>query len=130
MAIEAQRNPSMPNTLTIYHNPRCSKSREALTFLTDHGFLPKVIEYLKTPPTTADLKRLHNMLNIPVRDMLRKKEEVYKEFKLDDPKLSDDQIFKIVTKHPILLERPIVIFNHKAAIIRPLEVIHQLMKVK
>ena len=114
----------------IYHNPRCSKSRQVLAWLIENDFDPTVIDYLKTPPSFSELKCIHSMLNIPVRDMLRKKEAEYKTFNLDDQKLTDKEILKIVTQHPILIERPIVMVNKKAAIIRPLEVIHELISIK
>lgn len=113
---------------TIYHNPRCSKSREALALLKSKGFKPKVIEYLKNPPTFAELKDIRQMLNVPVRDMLRKKESEYKDFGLDNPKLSDDQILQIAAKHPILLERPIVLVNNQAVIARPVDLIEMMLK--
>ena len=109
------------NRPTLYHNPRCSKSREALAFLKEKGFDPQIIEYLKTPPTDLELKNIVRLLGIPVRELLRKKEVEYKTHGLDNPNLTDDQIVKMIVKYPVLLERPIVVINKKAVIARSLE---------
>lgn len=105
----------------IYHNPRCSKSRQTLKLLESHGFEPVVIDYLKKPPSNTELKALLKKLKLFPRDILRKKEEEYKKYKLDDPKLSDDKIIQLICKYPKLLERPIVTYKTKAALGRPPE---------
>jgi arsenate reductase len=106
---------------TIYHNPRCSKSRETLKLLERRGVRPKVVEYLKTPPDAAEIKRILKMLGLPARALLRSKEPEYKKAKLDNPALGDDKIIAAMVRHPILIERPIVIADGKAALGRPPE---------
>jgi arsenate reductase len=111
--------------ITIYHNPRCTKSRGACDLVTNaYGHLNepvKVIEYLREPLTVAQLKDLHRMLGRPVRDMLRNTESEYKELGLANPELTDEQLLQAIAKHPILLQRPIVVRNGKAVIGRPPE---------
>jgi len=107
--------------VTIYHNPRCAKSRATLKLLEDRGLKPRVIEYLKTPLSAAELKKLTAMLGIAPRALLRTKEAEYKQAGLDKPGLSDAQILQAMVKHPILIERPIVVANKKAALGRPPE---------
>ena len=108
-------------TTTIYHNPKCSKSRLTLELLKEKGITPTIVEYLKTPPTADTLKEILDQLGIAPRDLMRKKEEVYSELKLDDSSLSDDELIDAMVKHPILIERPIVLANGKAALGRPPE---------
>ena len=108
-------------TITIYHNPKCSKSRQTLELLKENGITPTVIEYLKTPPTADTLKAILDQLGMAPRDLMRKKEAVYAELKLDNPSLSDDDLIDAMKKHPILIERPIVLANGKAALGRPPE---------
>jgi arsenate reductase len=112
--------------VTIYHNPRCGKSRETLRLLEGRGIRPAVIEYLKTPPSASELKRILKLLGIPARQLLRTKEKEYKEAGLDDPKLTEDRIVAAMVAHPILIERPIVINGSKAALGRPPE---QVLKI-
>jgi arsenate reductase len=107
--------------VTIYHNPKCAKSRAALKLLTDRGIEPVVIEYLKTPPSEAELKRLIGMLGIAPRALLRTKEAKYKQAKLDNAGVSDAQIVKAMVKYPKLIERPIIVVGKKAALGRPPE---------
>lgn len=107
--------------VTIYHNPRCSKSRQTLALLEQRGLRPKIIEYLETPPTEADLKRLIRLLGVQPRDLLRTKEAEYRLAKLDRADASDADILRAIVKYPRLLERPIVVSGQKAAIGRPPE---------
>jgi len=107
--------------IQIYHNPRCSKSRETLALLQDKGIEPEIIEYLKDTPSDAELKSVLEKLGIGARDLLRKKEAEYKEAGLDDESLSDDQIIAAMIEHPKLIERPIVINGKEARIGRPPE---------
>lgn len=107
--------------VTIYHNPRCTKSRQTLALLEQRGIKPKVIEYLDTPPNATELKHLLKLLGIPARELLRKKEDEYHQEKLDDTSLSDAEIINAMIKHPRLIERPIVVAGNKAAIGRPPE---------
>ena len=108
-------------SITIYHNPKCSKSRQTLELLKNNGTTPTIIEYLKTPPTAKTLKEILSQLGLAPRDLMRKKEATYAESKLDDPSLSDDDLIDFMIKHPILIERPIVLANGKAALGRPPE---------
>jgi len=108
-------------SVTIYHNPRCSKSRETLAMLEGRGFKPLVIEYLLNPPDTKTLTTILKKLGIPARNLLRTKEAAYLENGLDNEKLTDAQIISAIVNNPILMERPIVLANDKAAIGRPPE---------
>ena len=108
-------------SVTIYHNPRCSKSRQTLQLLEDNNIEPKIVEYLKTPPSKTELTRILKMLNMKPRDLLRKKEAEYMAQGLDDTSLSDDQIIDIMLAHPKLIERPIVVAGSQAALGRPPE---------
>lgn len=105
--------------IIIYHNPRCGKSRETMKLLDDKGIKPKIIEYLKTPPSAAELEDIIGKLGIAPRDLLRKGEAPYKDMKLADAKLSDRAIIKAMAENPILIERPIVVNGTKAALGRP-----------
>ncbi len=107
--------------VTIYHNPQCAKSRATLKLLEDRGLKPNVIEYLKTPLSATELKKLIGMLGIAPRALLRTKEAEYKKLKLDSPTLTDVQIIHAMVQHPKLIERPIVVHNNKAALGRPPE---------
>ena len=109
------------NNVVIYHNPRCSKSRQTLELLHSKNIEPEVIEYLNTPPDSMQLKRIVEMLEISPRDLMRKKETLYKEHALDNPELTEEQLLDAMQQNPILIERPIVLANGKAAIGRPPE---------
>ena len=108
-------------SVTIYHNPRCSKSRQTLALLESRGIEPKIIEYLVTPPTEAELRRLLKLLGMPPRELLRPKEAEYKQAKLDRPDVTDAEIIRAMVKYPRLIERPIVVSENKAALGRPPE---------
>jgi arsenate reductase (glutaredoxin) len=108
-------------SVTIYHNPRCSKSRQTLALLEKRGIRPKVIEYLVTPPTEAELGRLLKLLGLTPRELLRTKEEEYKKARLDNPEVPDADIIRAMIKYPRLMERPIVVSNNKAVLGRPPE---------
>ena len=107
--------------LSIYHNPRCSKSRETLSLLRDRGLEPEIIEYLKTPPSREDLERILEMLDLEPRDLMRKKEKEFKELGLADESLGRDELIQAMLDHPKLMERPIVVGDGKAALGRPPE---------
>ncbi len=107
--------------VTIYHNPRCSKSRQALDLLKKRGIEPEIVEYLKTFPDRETLARLLKLLHVKPRELLRKNEAEYKQAGLDDPTLSDDDLISALIHHPILLERPIVVSGAKAVVGRPPE---------
>lgn len=114
-------------SITIYHNPRCSKSRQTLALLQDRGVEPVVIEYLKSPPDAATLKKILSQLGMQPRELLRKKEAAYKDKGLDRPGLSDDELITAMITDPVLIERPIVIANGRAAIGRPPEKVLEIL---
>lgn len=107
--------------LTLYHNPRCSKSRSALELLEARGLAPTVVRYLETPPDAATLKALLGKLGIDARGLLRSGEDEYKSLELANPALSDAQLIEAMVAHPKLIERPILVAGDKAAIGRPPE---------
>ena len=108
-------------SVTIYHNPRCSKSRETLKLLQDKGIEPKVVEYLKSPPSQAELKRILAKLDLPAKDIIRPKEA--KEAGVDAKIASQAALIKAIATHPAILQRPIVVTDKKAAIGRPPEAV-------
>lgn len=112
---------------TIYHNPRCSKSRQTLALLEERNIAYDVVLYLETPPDEKTLKSLLKKLGISARDLLRKGEEEYKALKLDNPALKDDALIAAMCKHPKLIERPIVVHGKKAAIGRPPETVLEIL---
>lgn len=105
---------------TIYHNPRCSKSREALALLKDNGIAPKVVEYLKEVPTRKDLELLVMQLGIPASELVRKNEGLYKE-KYKGLQLNEHEWIRVMHENPQLIERPVVVKGHKAVIGRPMD---------
>lgn len=108
--------------ITIYHNPRCSKSRETLALLQEKGITPQVVLYLDTPPTVAILQTLLKQLGFnSARELMRTKEETYKTLALADSSLSEAQLLQAMVQHPKLIERPIVVAHGKARIGRPPE---------
>ncbi len=113
---------------TIYHNPRCSKSRQTLAILEEHGEEPEIVKYLETPPTEDELRKIVRMLGLSSpRELMRRKEKEYKELGLDDESLSDDDLIRAMAAHPRLIERPIVIKDGKAALGRPPEKIIEIL---
>ena len=104
---------------TIYHNPRCSKSRQTLALLQENDVEPNIVEYLVNPPDTTTLKALLNMLSLTPRELMRTKETAYEEAGLRDPDLSEDALLAAMIDNPILIERPIVVRGDKAIIGRP-----------
>jgi arsenate reductase len=108
-------------TVTIFHNPRCSKSRATLALLREQGIEPKVVEYLETPPTADELKEILAKLGLGPRDIIRRGEKVYKELELADDSLPDNALITALAGNPILIERPIVVKGDKAAVGRPPE---------
>src|SRR5947207_503913 len=103
----------------IYHNPRCNTSRTTLALLRQKGIEPEIVEYLKTPYTAAQLKTLLAQLGMPAKALVRKKEAAAAG--VDPAKLSEDQLIAAMVKHPIIVERPIVVSGNKAALGRPPE---------
>lgn len=113
--------------IRIYHNPRCSKSRETLALLQAQGHQPQVVEYLKDTPNTAELRDILASLGIPARDLLRTKEDEYKTLGLDNPALTEDDIIAAMVAHPKLIERPIVVKGTQARIGRPPEQVLEIL---
>lgn len=111
----------MTNKFTIYHNPRCSKSRQTLALLEENGQQPEIILYLNTPPSTTELTGILKKLGMSARQLLRKGEDAYKEHKLADTTLSDADLIEAMIKYPKLIERPIVIKGKQAILGRPPE---------
>jgi arsenate reductase len=107
--------------VTIYHNPRCTTSRRTLALLRERGVEPHIIEYLKTPPSAPELKRILGQLNMPAAKLLRKKEATAAG--IDAKGLSEDQLITAMIDNPIIIERPIVISDGKAALGRPPEAV-------
>ncbi len=113
-------------SVVIYHNPRCSKSRETLALLEDKNIAPEIVKYLDTPPSVEQLKTLYAQLGLTnVRDMMRTKEAEYKELALADA--SDEQLFAAMASHPKLIERPIVVKDGKAKLGRPPEQVLEIL---
>lgn len=112
----------MTDSVTIYHNPRCSKSRETLSLLKDNGIDPDVVLYLETPPDAATLRKLLTMLGMnSARELMRQKEELYKELNLSGRQLSEEALIQAMVDNPKLIERPIVVSNGQVRIGRPPE---------
>lgn len=122
-AMSAPTRPGVFMTITIYHNPRCSKSRQTLELLRDRGVEPRIVEYLDTPPDTVTLERLLDMLGLEPRDLMRKKEKEFREHGLANPELSRKALIAAMVAHPKLIERPIVVTDNKAALGRPPEAV-------
>lgn len=112
-------------SVTIYHNPRCGKSRQTLELLRGRGVEPRIIEYLKTPPDAAELKRLLRQLGMSPRELLRQKEAA--EAGLDRPGLSEDALIAGMVANPIVIQRPIVVAGDRAAIGRPPEAVLKIL---
>ncbi len=110
-------------SVTIYHNPRCSKSRQTLELLRDRGIEPEIVEYLERPPEAAQLKQILNLLGLAPRELMRRKEALYMDLALDDEGLSEDALIAAMVENPILIERPIVLANGKGALGRPPEAV-------
>lgn len=113
--------------VTIYHNPRCSKSRDTLALIEGKGIEPQVIEYLKTPPTREELRGLVSKLGIKPEQLVRKGEDVYKQ-KFAGKAMGDEQWLDALAKNPVLIERPIVVKGAKAVLGRPPENVLALLR--
>ncbi len=114
-------------TIRIYHNPRCSKSRQTLELIRDAGEETEVIEYLQTPPTQKELDGLLKMLGLEPQELMRKGEAVYKELGLGDKELSRKEAIRIMVENPKLIERPIVVKGNRAVLGRPPENVNELL---
>ena len=114
-------------SVQIYHNPRCGKSRQTLQLLQEHGIDVAVIEYLKTPPSAEELNSILQKLGMEPRELMRKTEAAYKTFGFDDETLDRQVLINGMVNHPILIERPIVVTDDRAAIGRPPEAVLTLL---
>ncbi|MGD9867956.1 MAG: arsenate reductase (glutaredoxin) [Hyphomicrobiales bacterium] len=114
-------------TVTIYHNPRCSKSRQTLALLEKKGIAPNVVHYLETPPDADELKSVLAKLGVGPREIMRRGEAAYKELGLADTSLGDNALITALTGHPELIERPIVVKGDKAAVGRPPEAVLEIL---
>ena len=114
-------------SITIYHNPKCGTSRNALAMIRNSGAEPRVIEYLKTPPSRDELLALVADMGLPLRDVLRQKGTPYDELGLGDPALSDEQLLAAIEQHPILIQRPIVRTPLGVRLCRPSEVVLEIL---
>lgn len=114
-------------TARIYHNARCSKSRATLALLQERGCTCQVVNYLETPPSVEELTQLLDQLGMTPREIIRSNEPEYRELGLDEPTLSDGDLVAAMAAHPILIERPIVVVDGKAAIGRPPETVLSLL---
>ena len=117
------------NAVTIYHNPACGTSRNTLGLIRHAGIEPKVIEYLRTPPSKDELREIVARMNAPVRALLRQKDTPYAELKLDQPAWTDDQLLDVMLQHPILINRPIVVTPLGVKLCRPSEEVLELLPV-
>lgn len=112
----------MTDAVKIYHNPRCSKSRDTLSLLKSNGVEPEVVLYLDTPPDAQTVRQLLHMLGMgSARELMRKKEDLYKSLNLDDSRLTETELVQAMVDNPKLIERPIVVANGQARIGRPPE---------
>lgn len=109
--------------ITIYHNPKCATSRNTLALIRNSGVEPEVIEYLQTPPSKQVLQELIAAMQVPVRDVMRQKENLYAELQLDDAKWSDEELIDHMLAHPILINRPIVVTSMGVKLCRPSELV-------
>lgn len=113
--------------VTIYHNPACGTSRNVLALIEEAGITPKVVLYLKTPPSRDELKALVKKTGVPLRGLLRRRGTPFDELGLDDPAKTEDDLIAAVLAHPILIERPIVVTPKGARICRPAETVRDLL---
>lgn len=115
----------MSSSAVIYHNPRCSTSRKTLEKLREHGVEPTVVEYLKTPPSRAELARMIADAGIEIRAAVRKREALYSELNLAEA--SDDQLLDAMAEHPILIERPFVVTDKGTRLARPIDAVDEIL---
>jgi len=114
-------------SVTIYHNPLCGTSRKTLEILRESGAEPKVIEYLRTPPSRDELKRIYDRAGISPREGLRAKEPIAQELGLTRPDVSDDEILDAMMEHPILINRPLVETDKGARLCRPQDLVREIL---
>lgn len=113
--------------ITLYHNPRCSKSRQALALLRERGIEPTVVEYFKHPPDAQRLGELLGMLGMTPRELMRTREPEYRALGLDDVGLGDDELIRAIVEHPVLMERPVAVKGRRAVLGRPPEKVLELL---
>jgi len=113
--------------VTIYHNTRCGTSKNTLMMIRDAGIEPTIVEYMKDPPSRDTLRELARRMGVPVRGLLREKEPIHAELDLADPKWSDEQLLERIERHPVLLNRPIVVTDRGAALCRPADKVLELL---
>lgn len=113
--------------VTVYHNPACGTSRNVLAALREAGYEPRAILYLETPPDRKTLQDLLRRMGKTLRDILRKRGTPYEELGLDNPALTEDEIYQAIAKHPVLIERPIVVLGDQVALCRPSETVQALI---
>ena len=115
------------SSFTIYHNPRCSQSRQTLALLNERGIEPDIVEYLKSPLSMDDLQSLQQKLGVPAVTMIRSKDQAFEDLVLNEVQHSDDGLLEAIAEQPSLLERPIVVCGNKAVIGRPPENVLELL---
>ena len=115
--------------VTIFHNPACGTSRNTLALIRHAGIEPTVVEYLKTPPSKAELQALLQAMNLPVRALLREKGTPYAELDLGNPKWTDDELLDAIGRHPVLMNRPVVVTPLGTKLCRPSEAVLELLPV-
>ena len=113
--------------VTIFHNPRCSKSRATLGLLQERGLQPQVVEYLETPPSAEQLENILRLLKLEPRELMRSNEAEYRELQLGDPSLTREQLIRAMVEHPRLIQRPIVLSGARAALGRPPESVLEIL---
>jgi arsenate reductase len=121
----AARQDASAESTVIYHNPKCSTSRKTLDLLRDNGLDPTVVQYLKTPPSRAELVRMIGDAGIEVRAAVRKRESLYIELNLADA--DDDELLDAMAEHPILIERPFVVTAKGTRLARPIDTVHEIL---
>jgi len=114
----------------LWHNPRCSKSRQALKLLQERGVEPEIRKYLEQPPSFEELSHVLDLLGFEPRDLMRKKEAPYKELSLKDPNKTREELIQAMVEHPILIERPVLIVGQKAVLGRPPERVLELVSAR
>lgn len=115
----------MAQDATIFHNPKCSTSRKTLDLLRENGIEPTIVQYLKTPPTRAELAKMISEAGIDVRTAVRKREPLYAELGLADA--SDDELLDAMAEHPILIERPFVVTSKGVRLARPIDAVREIL---
>lgn len=116
--------------ITIYHNPKCGTSRNTLALIRNAGYEPKVVEYMKVPPSRAELKSLVKRMGVSLRAILREKGTPFAELRLDSPQVSDEALLDAIEAHPILINRPIVVTPLGVRLCRPAEVVLDILPAR